>query len=85
MKNFKIYERAVQLGSYIVENNSTVREAAKAFKISKSTVYANLTKELPDEDILLYEKVKQQFEYNNSVKHIRGGETTRKKYSKLNK
>lgn len=32
-------ERAVTLARYIVENKATVRQAAKAFDISKSTVH----------------------------------------------
>ena len=32
-------ERAVSLGLYMIENNATVRSAAKAFCISKSTVH----------------------------------------------
>ena len=32
-------ERAVRLGEYIVETGATVRTAAKAFGISKSTVH----------------------------------------------
>jgi putative DeoR family transcriptional regulator (stage III sporulation protein D) len=33
-------ERCVSLGKYIIANNATVREAAKVFGISKSTVHA---------------------------------------------
>ena len=34
-----IEERAVMLAQYIIEKNSTVRDAAKQFGISKSTVH----------------------------------------------
>lgn len=34
-----IEERTVELGKYIVEKKCTVREAAKKFGISKSTVH----------------------------------------------
>jgi len=33
-------ERCVSLGQYIIANKATVRAAAKAFGISKSTVHA---------------------------------------------
>ena len=36
-------ERAVQLGEYITETGATVRSAAKAFGISKSTVHKDIT------------------------------------------
>jgi len=35
----ELCDRAVILGQYILENNATVRSAAKAFGISKSTVH----------------------------------------------
>ena len=38
-------ERAVILGEYIVEKKATVRAAAKAFGISKSTVHMDGTKQ----------------------------------------
>lgn len=37
-------ERAVQLGEYITETGATVRSAAKAFGISKSTVHKDIPK-----------------------------------------
>lgn len=40
-----IEERAIKVAEYIVENNATVRQAAKAFGISKSTVHIDVTKE----------------------------------------
>ena len=39
VKYRQIEERAVDVAHYIVENNATVRQAAKAFGISKSTVH----------------------------------------------
>lgn len=36
--------RTVILGEYIVENKATVRDAAKSFGISKSTVHTAVTK-----------------------------------------
>ena len=34
-----IEERAVEIANYIIENNATVRQTAKQFGISKSTVH----------------------------------------------
>ena len=39
MKDY-IEERAIDIANYIIENNATVRQAAKQFGISKSTVHA---------------------------------------------
>lgn len=38
MKDY-IEERAVDIATYIIEHNATVRQAAKEFGISKSTVH----------------------------------------------
>ena len=37
-----IEERACELAAYIVENRTTVRDAAKKFGISKSTVHTEV-------------------------------------------
>ena len=51
-------ERACELARWIVENNATVRAAAKRFGISKSTVHKDLSERLRQIDRLLYEKVR---------------------------
>ena len=42
MKKY-IEERAVEIANYIIESNATVRQAAKQFGISKSTVHMVVT------------------------------------------
>ena len=42
MKDY-IEERAMNIANYIIENNATVRQTAKQFGISKSTVHADVT------------------------------------------
>ena len=42
MKDY-IEERAIGIGVYIIENNATVRQTAKAFGVSKSTVHTVVT------------------------------------------
>ena len=39
VKYRQIEERAAEVAHYIVDNNATVRQAAKAFGISKSTIH----------------------------------------------
>lgn len=39
-----IEERAVAIAEYIIANKSTVRQAAKTFGVSKSTVHMDVTK-----------------------------------------
>ena len=39
-----IEERAVEIGNYIIETKATVRQTAKKFGVSKSTVHIEVTK-----------------------------------------
>ena len=43
MKDY-IEERAIDIANYIIENNATVRQTAKQYGISKSTVHIEVTK-----------------------------------------
>ena len=45
MKTY-IEERAIEIANYMIENNATVRQAAKNFGISKSTVHKDVTERL---------------------------------------
>ena len=74
--------RAVEIGEYIVKNQTTVRVAAKAFGISKSTVHKDVTEKLKFKNPVLYKQVKLVLEKNKQERHIRGGLATKKKYSK---
>lgn len=78
-------ERCVILGKFIVENNATVRAAARQFGISKSTVHQDITVKLEKANKALYEEVKSVLDKNKQERHIRGGEATKKKYSELSK
>lgn len=73
-------ERCVELGRYIVENQATVRSAAKVFGISKSTVHKDVTEKLKKANPQLHKQVKKILEINKQERHIRGGIATRKKY-----
>ena len=75
-----ISQRAVQLAQYIIENDATVRDAAKRFGVSKSTVHKDLTERLRSIDRGLYAQARTVLERNKAERHLRGGEATRKKY-----
>ena len=45
MKDY-IEERAVEIAYYIIENQATVRQTAKKFGVSKSTIHMDVTKEM---------------------------------------
>ena len=75
-------ERCVILGHYIVENNATVRAAAKKFGVSKSTVHMDITERLRKLNPPLYSEVRTVLDINKAERHIRGGMATKEKYSK---
>ncbi len=75
-----IEERARQLAEYIIDNDSTVRAAAKQFGVSKSTVHKDITQRLEKLDGTLWAEAKAVLERNKAERHIRGGIATRIKY-----
>lgn len=75
-----IEQRACDLAVYLIENKATVRAAAKAFGISKSSVHKDLTERLERVNPSLYSQVKLILEQNKAERHLRGGIATRKKY-----
>jgi len=79
----KIEKRVLKEAEYIIKTKQTVREIAKIFNVSKSTVHKDLQERLKQIDNNLSEKVKKILKYHIDVRHIRGGESTRKKYLKL--
>mgnify|MGYP001204090874 CR=1 FL=1 len=78
-----IMERALSAAEYILDNRSTIRETAKALKISKSTVHEDLTDRLPKINPQLASKVRGVLMANKAERHIRGGEATRLLYRRL--
>ena len=79
MKKY-IEERAVEVASYIIENNATVRQAAKQFGISKSTVHKDCSDRLVLINPSLATEVRKILDVNKAERHIRGGLATKEKY-----
>ncbi len=79
MKDY-IEERAMNIANYIIENNATVRQTAKAFGISKSTVHKDVTERLMQVNPTLAKEARKVLDINKSERHIRGGLATREKY-----
>lgn len=73
--------RARQCAEYILKTGTTVRECAKHFNISKSTVHKDVTERLKEVDLLLWGEVQKVLRKNLAERHIRGGDATRRKYS----
>ena len=79
MKTY-IEERAVEIANYIVENGATVRQTAKKFGVSKSTVHKDVTERLSQVNPTLAREARKVLDVNKSERHIRGGLATREKY-----
>lgn len=81
MKDY-IEERVLELARYILDTNSTVRGAAKKFRVSKSTVHKDITERLHEINPGLAAEVKAVLDMNKAERHIRGGLATKEKYLK---
>lgn len=75
-----IKQRALDIGTYIMESSSTVRKTAEVFGVSKSTVHKDVTERLPQINKQLSAEVKNILDSNKAERHIRGGEATKRKY-----
>ena len=73
-------KRARELAVYLIERRTTIRDAAKHFSVSKSTVHKDLSERLERIDRTLY--AQEILEQNKAERHIRGGDATRRKYQK---
>lgn len=79
MKEY-ISERVLEIADFLLDNKCTVREVAKAFCVSKSTAHKDLRERLPQLDKCRYEQITKVLGDNWSVRYIRGGLATQKKF-----
>jgi len=79
MKDY-IEARVLQIAAHILATGATVRETAKVFRVSKSTVHKDVDERLPELDMTLAEQAKGVLARNKAERHIRGGEATCRKY-----
>lgn len=78
----KISDRILEEAFYILKTGDTIRNIAQVFKVSKSTVHKDLHERLLKIDKEMYIKVNEILKYHTNIRHLRGGESTRKKYLK---
>ena len=84
MKDY-IRERVKKVANYIYETRATVRQAARIYGVSKSTIHKDVTDRLMRIDPEMAKKVKRVLQYNKAERHIRGGQATKRKYEKMKK
>ncbi len=73
-------DREVILARYITRTNATLRQCAKVYGVSKSTVHTDVTRRLAKTDRGLYEQVRAVLDKNKSERHLRGGLATKQKH-----
>ena len=78
-----IEERAQELALFIIEQKATVRQTAKRFGISKSTVHKDISERLRGFNRTLYLQARSVLEENKKERHIRGGLATKIKYQSM--
>jgi putative DeoR family transcriptional regulator, stage III sporulation protein D len=82
MKEY-IEDRVLRIADYVLENNATVRQAAKKFATSKSTVHKDMTERLCTISPTAAREVAKVLKKNKEERHIRGGNATRIKYKSV--
>lgn len=83
--NSRINRRVINEALYILDTKSTIRETAKIYNVSKSTVHKDLHERLYDIDKNLFKKVDKIMQEHLEIRHINGGNATKMKYEKLRK
>jgi putative DeoR family transcriptional regulator (stage III sporulation protein D) len=78
-----IEERALEIAKYIISSKTTVRDAARIFGVSKSTVHKDVTERLPKINPSVAMQVKEIMDQNKAERHIRGGRATKIKYQSV--
>jgi len=78
-----IEERALEIAKYIISSKTTVRDAARIFGVSKSTVHKDVTERLPRINPSVALQVKEIMDQNKAERHIRGGRATKMKYQSI--
>ncbi len=73
----KIIKRVNEIADYIIKSKDTIRNTAKIFKVSKSTVHKDMQERLILINKNKYQKIKKIMNDHIETRHIKGGESTR--------
>lgn len=77
-----INARVLNEAEVMIKTGYTIREIARMFHVSKSTVHKDLQERLFKIDKNKYKEVEKIIKYHTDVRHIRGGTSTKEKYMK---
>lgn len=79
----EIYLRVTEAARHILKTGETVRQCAKRFGVSKTTIHKDMRDRLREIDPALFADVSEVLEKNRRERHLRGGMATREKYLQL--
>ena len=71
-----VLSRARAVAIYVAQNGCTVREAAKVFKHSKSTIFLDLTERAPYCAPFWYKEARKVLDQHKAERARRGGQAT---------
>lgn len=78
-----IEDRVIRIADYVLSSGATVRQAAKVFGTSKSTVHKDMTQRLRYISPAMARQVAAVLKKNKDERHIRGGKATQLKYKSM--
>ena len=78
-----IQERAKQISKYIIKSGCTTRQAAKKFGVSRATAHLDITERISQINPYLATNVRKVLENNKAVRHVRGGQATKKLWEEI--
>ena len=79
----EIINRVETISDYILETKNTIRETAKKYKISKSTVHKDIKERLKEIDLNKYSQIEKILKNHIETRHILGGQSTKLKYEQM--
>ena len=79
----KIITRVLEVSDYIINTKNTIRNTAKVFKVSKSTIHKDISDRLRDIDYSKYLLIEDVLKNHKETRHLLGGQSTKLKYEKL--
>lgn len=80
MKALELKDEVLEAGRLFSTGRYTVRSLAGKLGVSKTALHSCLVKQLPKIDETLARACRSVLDYNRSVRHLRGGEATRKRW-----
>lgn len=81
----RIKLRTLQEAELIIQSRPTLRKLERKLHIGKSTIHKDMQIRLKKLDPVLYQQVQAIFQEHIDIRHLRGGQSTKKKYQNMKK